>query len=725
MSVLLKFISFGFMIPGLTQVFLWIDSIIYYVADLMFRAFFEVVELSGELSALDSSVSYITRRVMVLAGVYALFRLSLMLINYLMDPDKLSKLTSQGTSIVKNIVIALILLVSTPYIFSFMGELQNKIIDSRVIPKIIYGANEDVDDKYTNRLESKRFVNNMFLLFFNDNGTCDSYTSEAGGICGAYKRVSEGEGIKTLVGYSVLGTFSNFEYTSIFSGIFGLVLCYFFFTYVVSMAVRIVQLIILQLLSPIPIIMSIDPAKKDQVSKYAKTYFEVYVQIFIRLLTLYMVLVACGLIANIADNVQVSSIFSLQFLSFKDAFGLLDVSSGSISGITKAVIYIGILKGGKEIPKLLERALGIKTDATGFNGFVGVIKSAAGGYVGGLGGAVTGTIGAKGTGFGNMVAAGLIGAGSGAARGAAIAGKAKTIGDATSGMVGNLKGQYGKGKNIGGLGLGNYVAGWADFKTGGLGRLEKKAQAIDRSAEYTQTQIDAANQERARIDDVVSRNKEHLNTLNEVDSRRAAIGDSFDNTFEGRGGRNGYIADKLANNRDYQAAVDLLENNVNPNITPADVAQLEAIRDSAIENASNQYDIDKQAYIDKNRNALQTGGQLDAEYENALKEYNEFCANNGMDERQIKRPATNAQSFTDANGNTVYEGTEEYARVMNEEDRNRTQQVVSRYEGESRDKGREISDLENEKKHYEADAKKMREESDEAKRMAPFKNKNN
>lgn len=721
MSILLRLISSGFMIPGLTQVFLWIDSIIYYVADLIFRAFFEVVKLSGQLSALDSSVGYITKRVMVLAGVYALFRLSLTLINYLIDPDKINKLTSQGTSIVKNIVIALILLISTPYIFSFMGNLQNKIIDSRVIPKIIYGANEDVDDKYTDKLESKRFVNNMFLLFFNDNGTCDNYTAEAGGICGAYKRVAEGAPISILTGYSILGTFSSFEYTSIFSGIFGLVLCYYFFTYVISMAIRIVQLIILQLLSPIPIIMSIDPAKKDQVTKYAKTYFEVYIQLFIRLLTVYLVLVACGLIANIADNVQISSILKLQFLSFKDAFGLLEVSSGSINGITKAIIYIGILKGGKEIPKLLERALGIKVEGTGFNGFVGVIKSAAGGYVGGIGGTALGVAGAKGTGFGNMIAAGLIGGASGATRGAAIAGKAKTIGDATAGMVGNLKGQYGTGKNVGALGFGNYVSGWVASKTGGEARLEKKAKAIDRSAEYTQTQIDAVSQEKTKIDEIVNRNKEHLNTLDEMDSMRAAIGNSFDNTFEGHGGKNGYIADKLSHNSDYQAAVGLLQD---PSLTDADRINFENIRDTAIENAAAQYDSDKLAYIEKNKDALQNGGDLSPEYADALKEYNEACITNNMPERQIKQVDANAQSFVDANGNTVYEGTEEYASVMNDEDRTRTQQVVSRYEGESRSKSQEISDLEVEKKHYAADAKKMREESQEAKNMAPFNNKN-
>ena len=180
MSILLKFTNFGFMIPGLSQILLWLDSIIYYVADLALRGFFDLVKLSGQITALDSSVGYIMKRAMVLAGIYGLFRLAFMLINYIMDPSKLAEASSKGSSIAKNVVIAMILLVSTPFIFRFMGELQNKIIDSRVIPNIIYGTSESFDIENDDR-ESKKFVNHIFLLFFDPNGTCDRFTSGAGG----------------------------------------------------------------------------------------------------------------------------------------------------------------------------------------------------------------------------------------------------------------------------------------------------------------------------------------------------------------------------------------------------------------------------------------------------------------------------------------------------------------------------------------------------------------
>lgn len=714
MSILLKFTNFGFMIPGLSQILLWLDSIIYYVADLALRGFFDLVKLSGQITALDSSVGYIMKRAMVLAGIYGLFRLAFMLINYIMDPSKLAEASSKGSSIAKNVVIAMILLVSTPFIFRFMGELQNKIIDSRVIPNIIYGTSESFDIENDDR-ESKKFVNHIFLLFFDPNGTCDRFTSGAGGgICGTYEKVMNGEsGISAFLKHPLSTTFTDFKYTPIISGIMGIFVCYYFITYMISMAVRIVELIILQILSPIPIIMSIDPSNNDALKRYGKTYFEVWLQVFIRILTIYVAFVVCSLVTKLGQNIGMvtSSINN----------GLLL----AINPLIEAVIYVGIFKGAKDIPSLLEKALRLNIgDVSGGQNFGTVIKGAIGGYAGGFAGATAGVIGARGTGAGNMVAAGLAGLAMGGARGAQVAANAKTISGGVSGVVGTVQGQFSRGKNIGNLGVKQYALGFAESKTGGAKRLEKKAKKYDDLAKDTQTEIETATQEKDRIDKILSKNREHMGALNEIDSRRAAIGNSFDNTFEGHGGRNGYIADKLANNKDYQAAIDLLENNVNPNISAADRAELESIRDRAIESASNQYDADRQAYIDRNKTALQNGGQLDAEYEAALKDYNEYCADNDMTERQIGRVGANAQSLVDANGNAVYEGSEEYAKAMNDEDIARTDQEISSYNQQSKDMSDHINDLEQEKKQNEGTAKYIREESPEAKRQAPF-NKNN
>lgn len=643
MSLIFKAINFGFMIPGLTQVFLWIDSLIYYVADLMFRAFFEMVELSGKISALDSSANYIMRRIMVLAGVYALFRLSLMLINYLVDPDKLSKLTSQGTSIVKNVVIAIILLVSTPLIFSFLGDLQNKIIDSRVIPKVIYGANENVDSTYTNVKESKRFVNNMFLLFFNDKGTCDNYTSEAGGICGAYKRVSEGNaGVSELVGYSILGTFSSFEYTSIFSGIMGIVLCYYFGCYVISMAIRIVKLIVLQILSPIPIIMSIDPAKKDQVTKYAKTYFDVYIQVFVRILMLYLVLVTCSLVANITETIQ--------------------VNNSTINGITKAIIYIGILKGGKEIPKLLESALGIKADGPGFNGFIAVIKGASGGYVGGIGGTALGAAGARGTGFGNMVAAGLLGGVTGSVRGAEIAAKAKSIGDATSGMVGNLKSQYAMGGNVGKFGAGVWVKSRVQ---NAVGASEKDKATLDNYDKQI-------NDQQKNIDKV--RNSKDIS--NRANGMRENIERALENGFVNKH-KDKTLEYKMANDaklNELRNTIDINNSNgfyqKNPEYRQIDLDRV-ANREAELEN---EYKAEKEKYFNEQLKMSDPNfiGPKTSDYDETIGElladYNSYIDEHGMSDRKIADYA----SMNEA-GQKASQADRDYDKKIQEEEVKKSQ----------------------------------------------------
>lgn len=61
---------------------------------------------------------------------------------------------------------------------------------------------------------------------------------------------------------------------------------------------------------------------------------------------------------------------------------------------------------------------------------------------------------------------------------------------------------------------------------------------------------------------------------------------------------------------------------------------------------------------------------------------------------------------------------------MNDEDRTRTSQAASKYDQQSKDMSDHIDVLEQEKKQREATAKFIREDSDEAKRQAPF-NKNN
>ena len=89
------FSSLGFAIPILYEIFVLIDSWIYALAAFAMQAFFAIAKLQLSTENI-SDISYITSRIMLLCGVYALFKLSITLINYIIDPNKIEKSGSKA-----------------------------------------------------------------------------------------------------------------------------------------------------------------------------------------------------------------------------------------------------------------------------------------------------------------------------------------------------------------------------------------------------------------------------------------------------------------------------------------------------------------------------------------------------------------------------------------------------------------------------------------------------
>ncbi len=374
----------GFAIPIIDEICLFIDGIIYKIADMALNTFFDMAKLSGQVIAYSNEIGYIVNRVMLLSALYALFRLAIMLINYLVDPDKIKSFTGNGGSYVKNIVIAVICFVLSPLIFETLGNLTNLVIENRVIPKIIYGPDTE-KSTIEDETESKKFVNNVFLLFFQPKNDCDNYYSD---YCEDYNKVKYGtdvggitqiSGISTLIGYA---SSTNFDYTPFISGIVGIMLIYYFVSFAVSLAVRIVQLVVLQVISPIPIIMSVDPSQKNRLQTFATTYLNIYIQVFVRILTVYLAFVVLSLITNSDEIINMTSTPMIMALPI-----LLTV-----------LLYIGVFQSAKEIPKLIENAIGIKMGQMPGKSFGTVLKGIVGGGLGFVGGAVAGGIGAHATG---------------------------------------------------------------------------------------------------------------------------------------------------------------------------------------------------------------------------------------------------------------------------------------------------------------------------------------
>lgn len=464
-KLLTKTLSFaGFAIPLLSDIFIYIDGVIYAIADFALRGFFQIALISGQTSLYADQIKSITSRIMVLAGIYALFRLAFMLINYITNPEKVSEVSKNGSSYVKNIIVAVILLVSSTFIFEQMGNLQNLLINNHVIENIIYGANQyDETNSLSNEKNSKKFVNSVFLLFFVDSqGTCTSSntTGTTNNFCNTYKAVASGDADVSSLTW---GEQFQFTYYPIISGIAGILLIYYFVTYSISLAVRLLKLVVLQVVSPIPIITSIDPSQKGKLGKFARTYLDIWLQVFIRILTIYLAYVVCGLIA---DN---SSFLNEAALNNENVMLL------EINFLVRVVIYFGIFQGAKEIPKLLESALGMKIapDSHG-KGFGQVLAGIVGAGIGVSGGAIAGGVSG---GAGGALAGALSGGFSGAA---GMAG-AKNVGAGIGAAIKSVKTGYGSGLTTAAAGgLAGLIGGKVDNFTGRNARIDREVTSAEK-----------------------------------------------------------------------------------------------------------------------------------------------------------------------------------------------------------------------------------------------------
>lgn len=424
-------------------------------------------------SAGSVTLSSLMSRLYILIGVFMLFKLSFSILKYIVDPDSFGDKSKGFTGILKRILIALVLLVLTPTIFSKMYELQGMILSNNVIPNLILGTKEipvEIDSEIggTSSLESAakdvQFL--MFAPFFSidynnsglsscrpdDNfpltnliGTRDMVLARDGACFEMFANKAEQD--KTFVLESFFKTsptddpgnnyviderdFTAFgrlvewqvgnnyaiNYIPIISTIFGGYMVFLLLSFCIDIAGRAIRLMFIQILSPVAIISSVDPSsstQSDKLKDWVKEYLKVYASLFLRLAVIYLAIVLVKIISEsvLAPN---ANIYYDSSLNNSDANSYVYV-----------FLILAIFQVAKKLPELIEKAFGIKLsgelnlnpfkalgDNKAFQVGAGV---ALGGAVGAASGAFGGAMTARGLGK-NVFAGALSGLASGAVRG--------------------------------------------------------------------------------------------------------------------------------------------------------------------------------------------------------------------------------------------------------------------------------------------------------------------
>lgn len=135
------------------------------------------------------------------------------------------------------------------------------------------------------------------------------------------------------------------EFNFIFATIAGVLAVWMFFCYTMEIGVRVAKLGVLQLISPIPVMMRIIPKQKEAIyDKWFKHLLNSYLDVFIRLTIIYFSLFAVSLAPNVLDTL------------FK---GISSSGSGTfIKVLVLVFVILGILKFAQDAPGLIKEFFG-------------------------------------------------------------------------------------------------------------------------------------------------------------------------------------------------------------------------------------------------------------------------------------------------------------------------------------------------------------------------------
>lgn len=345
---------------------MWIDTVIYGFVDYVYDIFNALAKVK---LFEESSYQSIVRNIYAVLGIIMLFVLAYSLLKAVINPDEFAKGETSFPKLIKNVVISLAIIAVLPTVFTVAFNFQNAILNKDTIPKLIFGTGTD----YNNENAGSEMAYYVFSAFLHPNFTwCEEKNYQvndpkigdvnlsecadninADGDVGVtngptLKAVSDG----VLAGgkKSESGNYSIFDfkygesvadgkvtYNIFISTIAGVFLLYVLVNFCFDMAVRVVKLMFFQIIAPIPVICRVIPGGKlkDVFSDWMKKTISTYIDVFIRIATMYL-------------GVYMIKLVTVNFSGIN--FGGLGLSQKLIA---KALIIMGIVIFIRQAPKLI------------------------------------------------------------------------------------------------------------------------------------------------------------------------------------------------------------------------------------------------------------------------------------------------------------------------------------------------------------------------------------
>lgn len=382
--------------------FAMIDQVVYSFLSVVYQILFTIAK-SQFLS--PETIKDFYGRVQLIIGVFMIFKLTISLLQVVVNPELMTDKKKGFGQIITRIVTMLamftaIIPLNIPnaeagsynaylndngLLFGTLYSLQDRILDQNILAKLVLGGEDnkyaiDVDDSRNNIEKSGEELVAFLLKGFirvntKDNGSkvCSESTALEMGETNLLKRwvnslpdwlpfvgADEIDADDVYKGYNnpkvtrgillQLPTLQcdngyAFAYSPIISTACGVIIIVILIGFCVDIAVRTLKLAVLRLMAPIPILSYVDPqsAEKGSFAAWTKSLIVTYLDLFIRLLIVFF---AVFCVQEITTN-------GIQLPVTEEKLGVVSV-------MATIFIIIGIFFFVKMAPKFIIDALGLK-----------------------------------------------------------------------------------------------------------------------------------------------------------------------------------------------------------------------------------------------------------------------------------------------------------------------------------------------------------------------------
>lgn len=143
----------------------FIDGIVYWFINLLIKLFDSIANVQVFSS---ESVEMLATRIYFLIAIVMIFKVSFSIIQYIINPDTISDKEKGMGQVIKNVIFVLVCLVGIKYVFTFAYKLQDTVVKTHIIEKLILGVDSKnvVSDKNQEDVKSHLAFNllNNFVV---------------------------------------------------------------------------------------------------------------------------------------------------------------------------------------------------------------------------------------------------------------------------------------------------------------------------------------------------------------------------------------------------------------------------------------------------------------------------------------------------------------------------------------------------------------------------------